>query len=110
MVAAMHAKKPLWLVLAPVIFLLLWSGGFSVAKFGLKHAEPMGFLALRHASVQVILAPLWAILRPPLPTRRRGSLSVSAGGLHTAYPCAGSCATTADTAPTNNTTGAMPMI
>jgi hypothetical protein len=28
-----------------VIFLLLWSGGFSVAKFGLMHAEPMSFLA-----------------------------------------------------------------
>ena len=104
-------KKPIWLLLAPVIFLLLWSGGFSVAKFGLKHAEPMGFLALRHASVQVILAPLWAILRPPLPTRRRGSLSVSAGGLHTARtPAPEAHATTGDDAPTNNTTGAMPMI
>jgi drug/metabolite transporter (DMT)-like permease len=62
-------KKPLWLVLAPVIFLLLWSGGFSVAKLGLNYAEPMSFLALRYAAVLVILLPLWAILRPPLPKR-----------------------------------------
>ncbi len=65
----MTPKKPLWLVLAPVIFLLLWSGGFSVAKFGLMHAEPMSFLALRYASVLVILLPIWAILRPPMPRR-----------------------------------------
>lgn len=65
------SSKPPWLVLAPVIFLLLWSGGFSVAKFGLRHAEPMSFLALRYASVLVILLPLYAILRPPLPKRGR---------------------------------------
>lgn len=65
----MPASKPLWLILAPAIFLLLWSGGFSVAKFGLKHAEPMSFLALRYASVLVILLPLWAILRPAPPKR-----------------------------------------
>ncbi|MFO1121406.1 MAG: DMT family transporter [Hyphomicrobiales bacterium] len=65
----MPSSKPLWLVLAPVIFLLLWSGGFSVAKLGLRHVEPMSFLTLRYASVLVILLPLYAILRPPLPRR-----------------------------------------
>jgi drug/metabolite transporter (DMT)-like permease len=63
----MSGRKPLWLLAAPVIFLLLWSGGFSVAKLGLKHAEPMSFLALRYASVLVILAPFYLALRPPLP-------------------------------------------
>ena len=66
---AMPFSKPLWLILAPVIFLLLWSGGFSVAKLGLKHVEPMSFLSLRYASVLVILLPLYFILRPPLPKR-----------------------------------------
>jgi drug/metabolite transporter (DMT)-like permease len=65
----MPSSKPLWLVLAPVIFLLLWSGGFSVAKLGLRHVEPMSFLTLRYASVLIILLPLYAILRPPLPRR-----------------------------------------
>ena len=46
------------LVLAPVIFLLLWSGGFSVAKLGISHAEPMSFLSLRYACVCALLAPL----------------------------------------------------
>lgn len=65
----MPASKPLWLILAPFIFLLLWSAGFSVAKFGLRHAEPLSFLALRYTAVLVILLPVWAILRPPLPRR-----------------------------------------
>ena len=65
----MPSKKPLWLLLAPVIFLLLWSGGFSVAKLGLKHAEPLSFLVLRYATVLLILLPLYAVLRPPLPKR-----------------------------------------
>jgi drug/metabolite transporter (DMT)-like permease len=65
----MTAKKPLWLALAPAIFLLLWSGGFSVAKLGLQHAEPLSFLALRYATVLVILLPLFVVLRPPLPSR-----------------------------------------
>jgi drug/metabolite transporter (DMT)-like permease len=57
-------SKPLWLVAAPFIFLLLWSGGFSIAKLGLKHAEPLSFLALRYASVLVILLPFPDIMRP----------------------------------------------
>ena len=65
----MPFSKPFWLALAPLAFLLLWSGGFSAAKFGLNHAEPMSFLALRYASVLVILLPLWAIFRPTPPAR-----------------------------------------
>lgn len=65
----MPSRKPLWLILAPVIFLLLWSGGFSVAKLGIIHADPLSFLALRYASVLVLLAPLVAIMQPPLPKR-----------------------------------------
>lgn len=63
----MSERKPLWLVLAPVIFLLLWSGGFTVAKLGIAHAEPLSFLAVRYACVLVIMAPLVGILRPALP-------------------------------------------
>lgn len=62
--------KPLWLTAAPVVFLLCWSGGFSFAKLGLLHAEPMTFLVLRYALVLVVLAPLGLWLRPPLPRGR----------------------------------------
>lgn len=66
---AMTKTKPLWLIAAPAIFLLLWSGGFSVAKLGISHAQPMSFLSLRYACVCAVLAPLVVILRPPLPSQ-----------------------------------------
>lgn len=54
---------------APIIFLLLWSAGYSVAKLGLNYAEPFTMLALRYGAVLVILAPFAAILRPAWPKR-----------------------------------------
>lgn len=69
-------SKPLWLRLAPAIFLLLWSGGFTFAKLGLAHAEPITFLTLRYALVLAVLLPIFLILRPPLPKRRRDWLHV----------------------------------
>lgn len=61
--------KPLWLVLAPAIFLFLWAAGFAIAKVGLQHIEPITFLALRYACVLVVLTPFALVLRPPLPKR-----------------------------------------
>jgi drug/metabolite transporter (DMT)-like permease len=65
----MTVSKPFWLIAAPAIFLLLWSGGFSVAKLGISHAEPLSFLALRYGCVCALLAPLVGILRPPVPSK-----------------------------------------
>ncbi len=61
-------EKPTWLVLAPGIFLLMWSTGYVAAKFGLGYIEPMTFLALRFACVVAIMAVLFLIVRPPLPS------------------------------------------
>jgi drug/metabolite transporter (DMT)-like permease len=74
------APKPLWLLLAPAIFLFLWAAGFAVAKVGLLHAEPITFLVLRYALVIVVLAPFAAILRPPLPKRRADWLHLAVVG------------------------------
>jgi drug/metabolite transporter (DMT)-like permease len=63
------ARRPLWLLLAPAIFLVLWSGGFSIAKLGIRHAEPLTFLALRYAVVLVVLAPLALVMKPAWPRR-----------------------------------------
>ena len=65
----MTSQKPAWLLVAPVIFLLLWSGGFSVAKLGISHAEPLSFLSVRYACVCALLAPLVIIMRPPMPQK-----------------------------------------
>jgi drug/metabolite transporter (DMT)-like permease len=56
---------------APVVFLILWSAGFAIAKLGLDHAEPLTLLALRYACVLVLLIPLALTLRPPLPQTPR---------------------------------------
>lgn len=55
---------------APAIFLMLWSGGYAVAKIALQHVQPMTLLSLRFGAALLILLPLALILRPPLPSRR----------------------------------------
>lgn len=52
---------------APLIFLLLWSGGFSVAKVGIQYAEPLTLLALRYSCVVVLLLPFFLTVKPALP-------------------------------------------
>lgn len=61
--------RPLWLLLAPAIFLILWSGGYSIAKLGIRHAEPLTFLALRYAIVLIVLAPFAIAMRPRWPRK-----------------------------------------
>lgn len=63
----MQSSRPVWLAAAPVLFLLLWSAGYAVAKVALVYSEPMTLLALRFGSVVAIMAVLFVILRPPLP-------------------------------------------
>lgn len=72
-------QRPLWLIAAPVIFLILWSAGFAVAKIAVTHAAPLTVLALRYSMVLVLLIPVALVLRPPLPSRR-GALDVAIVG------------------------------
>jgi len=55
---------------APLIFLLLWSGGFTVAKIGIHDADPLTLLALRYVCVVLLIAPLLLIFKPALPKNR----------------------------------------
>lgn len=68
----MTAAAPRWLVLAPAVFLCLWSGGYAVAKVGLLYAEPMTLLVLRFSCVVLVMGVLFAILRPPVPKTAAG--------------------------------------
>ncbi len=63
-------RRPLWLVLAPLVFLLLWSAGFAVAKIGLRHAGPFTLLALRYAIAVLVLLPLVPLLGLRMPRGR----------------------------------------
>lgn len=66
---AVDAATPPWIRLAPAIFLMLWSAGYSFGKMALRHSEPMTLLALRYGLVLVLLAPFLAVMRPPRPKR-----------------------------------------
>lgn len=63
----MEPQRPFWLLAAPVLFLLLWSGGYAVGKIGLQYAPPMTLLSMRYAIVVTLMAVLFAVVRPPLP-------------------------------------------
>ncbi|MCR9070359.1 MAG: DMT family transporter [Alphaproteobacteria bacterium] len=64
--------------LAPPVFVLLWSSAFVGAKFGLPHAEPLTFLAIRFALVTVLFAFIARALSAPWPTswRQTGHIAV----------------------------------
>lgn len=75
------AAPPLWLRLAPVIFVGLWSGGYAAAKIGLAHADPFTFLALRYVCALTLLVPLALVLRPAWPSTSREWQHLLVGGL-----------------------------
>lgn len=67
-----------WLLAAaPAVFLLLWSGGFTVAKIGLSHADPLTLLALRYGCVVLLLLPLCLAFKPVLPRTRSEWLNLA---------------------------------
>jgi drug/metabolite transporter (DMT)-like permease len=71
----------------PAVFVLIWSTGFVVARYGMPHAPPMGFLALRYA-LSVIAFALWiALARPSWPRDRTQFLHLAVTGvlLHAGY-------------------------
>jgi drug/metabolite transporter (DMT)-like permease len=59
--------SPFWALVAPAMFILLWSGGFTALKSGLAFAEPITYLALRYGVVLAVLVPLFLVMRPALP-------------------------------------------
>jgi drug/metabolite transporter (DMT)-like permease len=65
-------RATLWVASMPWLFVLIWSTGFIVAKYGMPYAEPMTFLFLRFAGVLVLMVPFVLLARVPLP-RVRGT-------------------------------------
>ena len=71
--------RPLWLLAAPIVFLILWSAGFAIAKIAVTHAAPLTVLALRYGLVLVLLIPVALVVRPRFPSAR-GILDVAIVG------------------------------
>ena len=82
------AGWPAWmLLLMPWVFVLIWSTGFIVARFGMPHAPPLGFLAVRFA-LSVLAFGIWiALARAPWPATRAQWLHLSLAGvlMHAGY-------------------------
>ena len=47
-----------WVRLMPVVFVLIWSTGFIVARYGMPYAPPMSFLLWRYA-LSILCFGLW---------------------------------------------------
>ena len=73
----MAMKKMGW---AGPIFVLIWSTGFIIARYGMPYAEPMTFLFLRFIGVLVFMVPAVLILRPTWPSRSQ-ILHISISGV-----------------------------
>jgi drug/metabolite transporter (DMT)-like permease len=83
--AAARAGSP-WLSPIPIFFVLLWSTGFIVAKFGLPYAPPLTFLILRCSGVLAVLLPCVLIWKAPWPQARAvGHIAVAGLLLQAGY-------------------------
>ena len=76
--------KRILILVAPGVFVLLWSTGFIGSKLGSPYADPMVFLSIRFAAVLPLIAGI-AVLRCEeldqhgLAVRGGGQLQVSPG-------------------------------
>jgi drug/metabolite transporter (DMT)-like permease len=69
-VAETIARDTAWVRAMPGVFVLIWSTGFIAARYGMPHAPPLTFLALRYA-LSVAVFALWIVAtRPAWPANR----------------------------------------
>ena len=78
-------QLPRWLSPVPIFFVLLWSTGFIVAKFGLPYAPPLTFLVLRCLGVLVVLVPIVLVCKAPWPKGNIGHIAVAGLLLQAGY-------------------------
>lgn len=81
------ARGALLIGAMPVLFVLIWSTGFVVARYGMPHAPPFGFLALRYA-LSIVCYVLWVLVaRAAWPTQRSQWLHLAVTGvlIHAGY-------------------------
>ncbi len=71
----------------PVVFVLIWSTGFIVARYGMPHAPPMKFLAVRYALSFLCFLGwiLWSGVRWPQSRDQWAHLAVTGMLMHAAY-------------------------
>ena len=63
------------------IFVIIWSTGFIIAKYGMPYSEPMTFLFLRFGGVLVLMLPFVLLVKPQWPSWRQAAHIAVAGFL-----------------------------
>ncbi len=83
----MKADGALLLRAMPAVFVLIWSTGFVVARYGMPHAPPLGFLAVRFALsiLAFVVWIAWAGARWPARGAQWLHLGVSGALMHAGY-------------------------
>jgi drug/metabolite transporter (DMT)-like permease len=56
--------------LAPIVFVLIWSTGWVVAKYAAPYADPLTFLFIRYVAAALLLGAVIAAVRARLPQNR----------------------------------------
>ncbi|MDO9033046.1 MAG: DMT family transporter [Hydrogenophaga sp.] len=76
-----------WLRAMPWVFVLIWSTGFIVARYGMPHAPPMKFLAVRYALSILCFLPWIVLAGLKWPSDRRQALHLAVTGvlMHAGY-------------------------
>ncbi|MEW6704183.1 MAG: DMT family transporter [Pseudomonadota bacterium] len=71
----------------PAVFVLIWSTGFVVARYGMPHAPPLSFLSVRYALSILVFAAWIAWSRPAWPQDRGQWLHLAVTGMliHAGY-------------------------
>lgn len=70
MTAAAAARGSGWLRVMPAVFVLIWSTGFIVARYGMPYAPPLKFLAVRYALSLLCFCAWVALARVAWPKER----------------------------------------
>ena len=81
------SSRGVWLRAMPAVFVLIWSTGFVVAKYGLPYAPPLTFLTIRYA-LSLLCFLVWiALARVSWPRGRQQWLHLSVSGvlIHAGY-------------------------
>ena len=84
---AADARRAALVSAMPGLFVLIWSTGFIVARYGMPHAPPLKFLSLRYA-FSIACFAVWVMAsRAPWPRDRRQVFHLAVTGLliHAGY-------------------------
>jgi drug/metabolite transporter (DMT)-like permease len=76
-----------WVKATPLVFVLIWSTGFIVARYGMPHSPPFSFLLLRYLLSIACFLPWIVWAKVPWPQTRQQWIHLSVTGIlvHACY-------------------------